>query len=312
MIVYFALIDNSQIKIGSTGGSLSRRLNQFRKTTLAVHDVRLLAAVHGTKTDENAVQRYFYGDSVVELRPPMSKAPEVFEVTSRLTEYIRWLRNQWFVIVDEKEAIEDAVTSEAWLPNAQRCVSPPKIRPLFDADLLDFSEREITADDYYTPQEVIDCTRELFGKIDLDPASHAFANRRVKAARFFSVNDNGLEQPWEGRIWCNPPFSKYRDWVPKIIKELGSKRVIELCFFASMHATTAYYFSRVLDIAQALCIIRGRLPHGGIGEGKSPDRGHGVFYIGPQVELFLSVFSRIGSVWKKQHQVLEDQDGTQS
>src|SRR5438132_421161 len=46
------------------------------------------------------------------------------------------------------------------------------------------------------------------GGIDLDPASCEFANRTVKATRFFSKEDNGLMHPWFGRIWLNPPYGK--------------------------------------------------------------------------------------------------------
>lgn len=30
----------------------------------------------------------------------------------------------------------------------------------------------------------------------------------AKVARFYSPEDDGLLQPWEGRIWCNPPYGR--------------------------------------------------------------------------------------------------------
>jgi hypothetical protein len=32
--------------------------------------------------------------------------------------------------------------------------------------------------------------------------------RTAKAPRYFTAEDDGLLQLWEGTVWCNPPFSK--------------------------------------------------------------------------------------------------------
>src|SRR5205809_33616 len=48
-------------------------------------------------------------------------------------------------------------------------------------------------------------TLPRLGAIDLDPASHAEANRIVRARRFYSEKQNGLRRPWRGRVFINPP-----------------------------------------------------------------------------------------------------------
>lgn len=58
--------------------------------------------------------------------------------------------------------------------------------------------------EWYTPPEVFD---RLGIRFDIDVASPmAGPVPWVPADRFYSPRDNGLMQPWEGRVWCNPPY----------------------------------------------------------------------------------------------------------
>lgn len=55
---------------------------------------------------------------------------------------------------------------------------------------------------------------ERFGGFTLDPAA---APHNAKCERYFTRADDGLAQPWSGRVFCNPPFSR----VPGV-SDLGS------------------------------------------------------------------------------------------
>ncbi len=56
-----------------------------------------------------------------------------------------------------------------------------------------------------TPQWLVDQLAREFGAFDLDPCATA---GNAKAPRFYTRDQDGLSQPWEGRIWLNPPYGR--------------------------------------------------------------------------------------------------------
>lgn len=80
-------------------------------------------------------------------------------------------------------------------------------------------------DDRGTDPEFFAQMVERFGPFDLDAAA---APHNAKCERFYTVADNALEQPWKGRVWCNPPYSDLGAWVQKAWTErwLGNASLI--------------------------------------------------------------------------------------
>jgi phage N-6-adenine-methyltransferase len=57
-----------------------------------------------------------------------------------------------------------------------------------------------------TPTWLIHLVETKFGKIDLDVAASA---QNHACERWFGKEQDGLVQPWEGKVvWCNPPYGR--------------------------------------------------------------------------------------------------------
>jgi hypothetical protein len=183
--------------------------------------------------------------------------------------------------------------------------------------------------EYYTPTELIERVRRVLGTIDLDPATSLIANKVIQANAIFTTEDNGLSKLWHGKVFMNHPFHKGEaacpgpdktgkarcvkkacvkrgyhltesipsnlKWITHLVNEYKSGRVHEaICItFSSMSET---WMEPLLEYPQ--CFPRGRinymLPDGTRTSGIT--KGSLLTYMGPNPELFKTVFSEIGKV----------------
>jgi phage N-6-adenine-methyltransferase len=68
------------------------------------------------------------------------------------------------------------------------------------------------SDNRPTPQKVFDWISQRFGPFDLDVAAD---DENAKCAKYFTIDQNGLDQKWSGSVWMNPPYSNVLPWVKK-------------------------------------------------------------------------------------------------
>lgn len=152
--------------------------------------------------------------------------------------------------------------------------------------------------EWYTPAEYVEAARDVLGDIDLDPASNDSAQELVRAGRYFTKTDNGLEQEWRGRVWLNPPYAQplIMDFVSKMVTERKAGRVTGAIMLTNNSADTAW-FHEAVKTADAICLTRGRIRfYKTGGETSAPTQGQTFFYFGNDVERFTARFRDIGHV----------------
>ena len=150
--------------------------------------------------------------------------------------------------------------------------------------------------EWYTPTCFIDSAREVMGSIDLDPASSEIANKTIKAIKFFSIENNGLEQDWGGNIWMNPPYAN------PLIKQFSDKLCSSMDNIAHAivlvnNATETAWFQQMALLASMICFTSKRVrfldPEGNPG---APLQGQAILYFGGNGDIFAEKFSRHGFI----------------
>lgn len=108
---------------------------------------------------------------------------------------------------------------------------------------------DIGKEEWLTPPDLV----QLLGPFDLDPCAPV---RRPwdTAAEHYTVLDDGLLQPWHGRVWLNPPYgAETGKWLAKLARHGNGVALI----FA--RTETAMFHEHVWPRASALLFLRGRL-----------------------------------------------------
>ena len=154
-------------------------------------------------------------------------------------------------------------------------------------------------DEWYTPAGVVVAARAVMGRIDLDPASTSGANETVRAKAIYTVEDDGLTQPWRGRVFLNPPFSAKikRAFCDRLRESVASGDVKQAVLVTPIDISPQWG-DVIRTCASAIALAVGSTPfYGPRGEHGGPGFGHMVSYYGPNAKRFASVFGKEWSVW---------------
>jgi len=143
----------------------------------------------------------------------------------------------------------------------------------------------------YTPAHIIDKVRIVLGEIDLDPASCAYAQKTVKAKKYYTQENNGLDKTWGGRVFLNPPYgaSDIKDFTNKLIDELPN---IEAAILLTNDQTDTDWWQKCAINANVIFLPDGRLHfYTPTKEETSPTNGQTFFYYGDSESKFKEIFN---------------------
>lgn len=104
-------------------------------------------------------------------------------------------------------------------------------------------------DEWLTPPEII----QALGPFDLDPCAPV-TRPWDTASSHFTMLDNGLNKPWFGRVWCNPPYgAEAARWLERMV---AHNQGTALTF---ARTETRMFFDHVWPHATAVLFLQGRL-----------------------------------------------------
>ncbi len=125
-------------------------------------------------------------------------------------------------------------------PEKQPEPSPESARPTAHVG------RNAGDNEWYTPAEYVKAVQAVMGGIDLDPASSEAANRVVGAADYYTAADDGLSQPWAGRLFMNPPYAQplVDRFCTRMAREFRNGHVTEACVLINNATETNWFQER--------------------------------------------------------------------
>jgi hypothetical protein len=148
----------------------------------------------------------------------------------------------------------------------------------------------------YTPADYVEAAREVLGAIDLDPASCPVAQATVKATQFFTIDTDGLNREWRGRVFLNPPYHRELQplFIDKLCNEIIAERVTAAILLTN-NSTDTDWFTKAQAMCNAICFTHGRVAFvDDNGKEVAPTQGQSFFYFGKDVAAFRQVFRRFG------------------
>ena len=116
-----------------------------------------------------------------------------------------------------------------------------------------FSSKSVV---WETPQDLFDKLNAEF-HFDLDVCA---LPENAKCERYYTPEDDGLSQPWNGICWCNPPYGRtIGKWVQKAYETFAGGGTVVMLLPA--RTDTKWFHEYIYNKAE-IRFIKGRLKFG--------------------------------------------------
>jgi hypothetical protein len=176
------------------------------------------------------------------------------------------------------------------------------MRVSFQGDSV-FAHLQQKSMEWYTPACYVNAAREVMGSIDLDPASSALANTVVQATSYYDANSNGLDKPWSGRVWLNPPYcrtghkSNQEIWTCRLIQQYEAGITTQAVLLVNASTDTGW-FQRLWEYP--ICFTNHRINFWSLHHQQGgPTHGSVFVYFGSSIDRFVTIFRRFGVVTRR-------------
>jgi transcriptional regulator with XRE-family HTH domain len=215
----------------------------------------------------------------------------------------------------ESEPVEDTAKNETDPATGEQEASAPAVVRTDDVEEEE-EEKHVQSqglppaltssesNEWYTPAQYVYAARELMRGIDVDPASNATANQIIKALTYYDIESNGLDKPWYGRVWLNPPYGRDNDggsnqaiWSHRLLEQYRAGITKEAVLLVNANTGTKW-FQPFYDYL--ICFTNHRIKfYTSDGTPNQPTQDNALIYLGPQQDRFIEIFEQFGVVLKR-------------
>ena len=117
-----------------------------------------------------------------------------------------------------------------------------------------------TTNEWSTPQVFFDELNKEFD-FTLDPCA---TKENAKCASFFTKEQNGLVQPWTGRVFCNPPYGRViGQWVKRACDEVTNGNAELVVMLLPARTDTRWWHDYCMRVwPHGIRLLKGRLKFG--------------------------------------------------